>query len=60
MTEIAEILSGALPGRESEDEIVFYKSLGVPIQDLVTAQHVEAEARARGIGTVVEIGGDHD
>ena len=60
VAEIAEILSGALPGRESEDEIVFYKSLGVPIQDLVTAQHVEAEARARGIGTVVEIGGDHD
>jgi ornithine cyclodeaminase len=57
---IAEVVAGTRPGRERADEITYYKSTGVPIQDLVTAQAVERRAAARGIGTVIEIGGDHD
>ena len=33
---------------------------GVPIQDLITAQHIERRAVERGIGTVIDIGGDRD
>jgi ornithine cyclodeaminase/alanine dehydrogenase-like protein (mu-crystallin family) len=44
----------------SADEIIVYKSSGVPIQDLVTAQHIERRAAARGLGQVVDLGGDHD
>jgi ornithine cyclodeaminase/alanine dehydrogenase-like protein (mu-crystallin family) len=58
IAEIAEVVSGARPGRRSDDEITYYKSIGVPIQDLVTAQHIERRAVARGMGTVIDIGGD--
>ncbi len=58
IAEIAEVVSGARPGRKSDDEITYYKSIGVPIQDLVTAQHIERRAIARGMGTVLDIGGD--
>ena len=60
MTGIADIIAGTRPGRETENEIAYYKSLGLPIQDLVTAQHIERRAIAAGAGTVIEMGGDHD
>lgn len=58
VAEIAELVSGARPGRRNDTEITYYKSTGVPIQDLVTAQHIERRAVARGIGTVIDVGGD--
>lgn len=60
VAEIAEIVSGARPGRRSAHDIVVFKSSGVPIQDLVTAQHIERRASERGLGTVIDLGGDHD
>ncbi len=57
---IADIVSGARPGRENAGEIAYYKSIGLPIQDLITAQHVERRAAAAGAGTIVDLGGDHD
>jgi ornithine cyclodeaminase/alanine dehydrogenase-like protein (mu-crystallin family) len=58
--EIAELVSGRRPGRQEDDEITYYKSIGVPIQDLITAQHIERRAIDHGIGTVIDIGGDRD
>ena len=58
MTEMAQVIAGQRPGRETSEEITYYKSIGVPIQDLWTAQRIEARAVAAGIGTVLEIGGD--
>ena len=58
IAEIAEVVSGKHPGRQSDDEITYYKSIGVPIQDLVTARHIERLAIAAGKGTELEIGGD--
>lgn len=58
VAEIAELVSGARPGRTSDEEITYFKSIGVPIQDLVTAQHIERRAEARGMGVLVDIGGD--
>jgi len=60
IAQLSEILSGARPGRRSTDDIVVYKSSGVPIQDIVTAQHIQRRAEKAGIGTIIEIGGDHD
>lgn len=60
IAEIAEIVSGARQGRRSPQDIVVYKSSGVPVQDLVTAQYIERRALERGVGRVVELGGDHD
>jgi ornithine cyclodeaminase len=58
VAEIAEIVSGARPGRQSGQEITFYKSIGAPIQDLVTAQHIVRRAAQAGLGAEIEIGGD--
>ena len=60
VAEIAEIVSGRRAGRRTSDDIVVYKSSGVPIQDLVTAREVERRAIERSAGTVLDLGGDHD
>ena len=57
---IADIIAGTRPGRETEEEITYYKSIGLPIQDLITARHIERRAIAVGAGTIVDMGGDHD
>jgi ornithine cyclodeaminase len=58
VAEIAEVVAGKRRGRESADEITYYKSIGVPIQDIWTAQRIEARAIEAQIGTVLDIGGD--
>jgi ornithine cyclodeaminase len=60
VAEIAEVVNGARPSRRSDQEITFYKSIGAPIQDLVTAQHIVRRAAQAGIGAEIEIGGDGD
>ena len=60
IADIADIIAGRRPGRQTGADITFYKSMGVPIQDLITAQHIERRAIERGMGTTIEIGGDHD
>ncbi len=60
VAQIAELVASERPGRENDEEITYYKSIGVPIQDLVTAQHIERRAIELGLGTVIDIGGDHD
>jgi ornithine cyclodeaminase/alanine dehydrogenase-like protein (mu-crystallin family) len=60
VAEIAQVVSGKAAGRTSPDEITVYKSIGVPVQDIVTGQHIERRARERGVGLEVDIGGDHD
>jgi ornithine cyclodeaminase len=58
--EIGEVLAGTLPGRRNADEITLFNSLGVAIEDLAAANHVLTEARERGIGTRVALGGLRD
>lgn len=41
-------------GRTSEDEITVYKSLGVGIQDIISAQFVLEEAEKHDLGLVVD------
>jgi ornithine cyclodeaminase/alanine dehydrogenase len=53
--ELGEIIDGTKPGRESPDEITFFKSVGVAIQDAVTAARVYELARAGNIGVDLEM-----
>lgn len=53
--EIGEILAGTKPGRRSVDEITLYKSVGIAIQDVATANLVYRKALERNVGTEVEI-----
>ena len=51
--EIGEIINGNKTGRQSDDEITFFKSVGVAVQDAVAASVVLREAEAKGLGAVV-------
>ena len=53
--EIGEIVNGDKPGRQSDDEITFFKSVGVAVQDAVAGAAVLSEAEAKGLGIVVEL-----
>jgi len=49
--DLAEIVIGAKPGRERDDERCFAMHLGLAIEDLATAPLVLARARELGLGT---------
>jgi ornithine cyclodeaminase len=51
--ELGEVLAGLHPGREHEDELTVFKSLGIAVEDLAAAELVVARARALGAGSEV-------
>jgi ornithine cyclodeaminase len=53
VAELGEIVLGRRKSREDRHEITFCKTIGVPIQDLVTGRHLLERAEALGIGQVV-------
>ena len=54
--ELGEILLGEAAGRMSPDEITLFKSLGLAVEDLASAQYIHQQALEKGIGTTVEFG----
>ncbi|HXV57830.1 MAG TPA: ornithine cyclodeaminase family protein [Gaiellaceae bacterium] len=48
--ELSEVVSGELPGRQQDDDIVVFKSLGIAAEDLAVAALVVERARERGLG----------
>ena len=52
--ELGEVLAGMHPGREDEDELTVFESLGIAVEDLASAELVVRRARERGAGTEVE------
>ncbi len=55
--EIGEILNGDHPGRTSETEITLFRSLGLAVEDIASAQLVYRRAVERGVGTHVDLAG---
>lgn len=53
--EIGEVLAGQKPGRTHPDQITFFKSVGVAVQDAAAAQLVAVNGAALGLGTVVTL-----
>lgn len=53
--ELGEVLAGGKTGRSSAGEITLYKSVGIAIQDVATAQLVYRKALEQNVGTNVEI-----
>jgi alanine dehydrogenase len=49
--ELHEVVSGELPGRQSDDDIVVFKSNGIASWDVAAAAAVVERARERGVGT---------
>jgi alanine dehydrogenase len=53
--EIGEVAAGTIPGRQSDEEITFFKSVGVAVQDVAVADLVLRRAVERGLGVEVEL-----
>jgi ornithine cyclodeaminase len=56
--EIGEILIGTVAGRQSDNEITLFKSLGLAVEDVASAYHIYQQATVTGKGTWVELGGE--
>ena len=54
--ELQEVVSGELPGRQADDDVVVFKSNGLAAWDVAAGAVVVERARERGLG--VELGGD--
>lgn len=52
--ELGEVLTGARPGRTSDDELTVFKSLGLAVEDLAAAELVVRRAREQGAGVEVD------
>ena len=52
--DIGNVINGTLRGRESDEEIIVYETVGVSAQDLVTAQMIYENAVKSGVGTTWE------
>ena len=48
------VLAGSAPGRESNDEITVFESLGLAVEDLASAEYLLRRAAETGTGTTVE------
>jgi ornithine cyclodeaminase len=53
--ELGEVLAGSAPGRRDDGELTLFRSLGIAVEDLAAAETAVAAARARGLGTEVEL-----
>jgi ornithine cyclodeaminase/alanine dehydrogenase-like protein (mu-crystallin family) len=52
--ELGEIVLGRKPGRESAEEITYFKSVGIAVQDAVAAQLAVKNAKIMGLGQEIE------
>jgi ornithine cyclodeaminase len=53
--ELGELFSGRRPGRLDSSELTLFRSLGVGIEDLASAELAVARARELGLGTEVRL-----
>ena len=53
--ELGEVLEGNVSGRTHKDEITLFKSLGMAVEDVVTAQHIYNTALKNDKGVWIDI-----
>ncbi len=54
--ELGMVAAGLAPGRRSEEEITFFKSVGNAVQDVVVARRAVDRASDEGVGMTIELG----
>jgi ornithine cyclodeaminase/alanine dehydrogenase-like protein (mu-crystallin family) len=54
--ELAQVLIGRYPGRQSPAEVTVFKSLGLGLEDIAVAVRVLELARAQGVGRELALG----
>lgn len=53
--EVGEILLGKLAGRQDEEEITLFESVGIAVEDLAAAWLIYERAVERNMGIEIEI-----
>ena len=53
--ELGELVTSTQPGRQSDEQVTVFKSVGVAVQDVAVALHVYKKAREMGVGIEVEV-----
>ncbi len=53
--QIGELVVGKKSGRQAQEEITFFKSVGAAYFDLAVAKGVYARAKEEDVGTEVEV-----
>jgi len=56
LTELGEVIAGLRPGRTSPEQVTLFESQGMAMQDLIIAAELARLARARGMGSEVDLG----
>lgn len=49
--DLGEVILGNVVGRENDDEIIVFKTVGIGTQDLITAKYIYDKSIEKGIGT---------
>ncbi|MFJ8452463.1 ornithine cyclodeaminase family protein [Bacillus paramycoides] len=52
--ELGQIISGEKAGRENDEEITVFKSVGLAVVDIIVAKYLYEKAVERGVGTMIE------
>lgn len=52
--DLGQLIKGEIPGRENDEEIIVFETVGVATQDLIAAKAIYEKAKEAGIGTVWE------
>jgi alanine dehydrogenase len=50
VAEFGGVVTGATPGRTSDEQIILFESQGLAVQDMAAAAHIYEQARAQGLG----------
>ncbi|MEH6934287.1 ornithine cyclodeaminase family protein [Bacillus sp. JJ783] len=53
--ELGQIISGERPGRENDEEITIFKSVGLAVVDIIVAKYLYEKAVERGVGTTIQL-----
>ena len=53
--EIGEVVNGKKEGRTFQDQITFFKTVGVAVQDVAAATAVLDQAEKKGLGSVIQM-----
>jgi len=53
LTELGDVVNGQAPGRENDEQITFFKSVGVAVQDAIAARLAMNNALKMGLGQEV-------
>jgi ornithine cyclodeaminase len=52
---LGDVIASQKPGRTSAEQITFFKSVGVAVQDAMAARIILRNGLAMGLGTTVEL-----